>query len=68
MIKEMNINDMSCGHCEKSVKEALYDLEGVKKVDVDLETKKVVVEGDNLENQKIIDAIDEIGFEVSNLK
>jgi len=55
---------MSCGHCEKSVKNALGELEGVKNVNVDLGTKKVEVEGENLVDSTIKDAIEEAGYDV----
>lgn len=40
----MNVMGMSCSHCENAVKKAVLSLEGVVKVDVDIPTKKVVIE------------------------
>jgi copper chaperone len=56
---------MSCGHCEMSIKKAIEAIEGVRKVEVNLRNKNVVVEYDerkaNLE--KIKAAVKEVGYE-----
>jgi copper chaperone len=39
----LEVNGMTCEHCEKSVKNALGELEGVHGVDVDLDSGKVDV-------------------------
>lgn len=68
MEKTILIEGMSCGHCVKAVEGALKELDGVKSVVVDLEGKKAVVEGDNLDDNKIKEAIDEAGYEVTQIK
>lgn len=35
--------DISCGHCVATVKEAVGNLDGVRQVDADAETKRVAV-------------------------
>ncbi|HHX69129.1 MAG: heavy metal-associated domain-containing protein [Miniphocaeibacter sp.] len=67
-MKKLIVRGMTCSHCEKSVKEALGSLEGVKSVDVDLNTKVVVVEGDNLEDAVLKDAVEDIGFDVDSIE
>jgi copper chaperone len=42
----LTVPDISCGHCEMTVKEALGPVPGVRAVDVDIATKKVTVEYD----------------------
>lgn len=64
MKKTLLVEGMSCGHCEKAVKGALGELEGVSKVEVNLETKKVEVEGENLVDSEIKEAIEEAGYDV----
>jgi copper chaperone len=56
---------MTCGHCEAAVTTEVGALDGVTSVAVDLETKLVTVEGENLDGDQIIAAIDEAGFEVA---
>ena len=68
MEKTILIEGMSCGHCVKAVEEALKELDGVKSVVVDLEGKKAVVEGENLDDNKIKEAIDEAGYDIIEIK
>ncbi|MFT8889282.1 MAG: copper ion binding protein [Ethanoligenens sp.] len=62
--EDITVNGMSCKHCVKAVSEAVKDLDGVKKVKVDLEDKRATVEYDdqkvNLETIKA--AITEAGY------
>ncbi|MDL2310591.1 cation transporter [Peptostreptococcaceae bacterium OttesenSCG-928-C18] len=67
MVKELEVKGMTCSHCEMSVKNALKELENVKNVDVDLNSKMVTVEGDNLEDKALVDAVEGIGFDVSKV-
>jgi copper chaperone len=64
MKKILLVEGMSCGHCEKAVKNALGELDGVKNVSVDLGNKKVEVEGNNLVDSKIKEAIEDAGYDV----
>lgn len=64
MKKTLLVEGMSCEHCEKAVKGALGELDGVKNVLVNLETKEVQVEGDNLEDSILKDAIEDAGYDV----
>ncbi len=54
---------MTCGHCEAAVKGEIGKIAGIGTVDVDLDTKVVVVEGVNLDRDAIFAAVDEAGFE-----
>lgn len=62
MKKEFEVLDMVCNHCVESVTKACKSVNGVTDVNVSLEDKKTVVEGDFNEDD-IIKSIDEIGFE-----
>ncbi|WIV12284.1 copper ion binding protein [Proteiniborus sp. MB09-C3] len=64
MKKTLTVEGMNCQHCVKAVKNALSQLEGVKSVEVDLAAKKVEVEGDNLQDAAIKEAIEDAGYEV----
>ena len=64
MKKEFEVLDMVCNHCVESVTNACKPVDGVTDVNVSLEDKKAVVEGDFNEDD-IIKAIDEIGFEAT---
>ncbi|MEY4231681.1 MAG: hypothetical protein RLZZ362_2530 [Actinomycetota bacterium] len=59
----ITVPGMTCGHCEAAVKGEIGKLAGVTSVDVNLDTKAVVVEGEQLELDAIVAAVDEAGFE-----
>lgn len=54
-----------CGHCQASVSEELSSVDGVESVDVDLETKLVVVHGQGLDDARLRAAIEEAGYEAA---
>jgi copper chaperone len=54
---------MSCEHCKHAVSSELSAVDGVTAVDVDLETKWVVVRGEELDDAKLRAAIEEAGYE-----
>ena len=61
----IKVEGMSCMHCQLRVKKAVEEVEGVRKADVDLQTKQVVIDYEegkaNLEKVKA--AIREAGYE-----
>ena len=59
------VKGMSCMGCIKSVKGVLEGIDGVKRVDVDLDSGKTIVEYDTqIEVNVFKEAIDDAGFEV----
>ena len=56
---------LHCGHCKASVTEELSALEGGEAVDVDLDTKLVVVTGSGLDDAALRAAIEEAGYEAA---
>lgn len=56
---------MSCGHCKEAVSEELLAVKGVDSVDVDLETKLVVVHGNALDGASLRAAIQEAGYQAA---
>lgn len=56
---------MSCAHCEHAVSTELSAVAGVRSVAVDLETKRVVVRGADLDDAALRAAIDDAGYEAS---
>jgi copper chaperone len=59
-----SVPGMSCGHCKQAVSEELLAVEGVDSVDVDLETKLVVVHGNALSGARLRAAI-QAGYEAA---
>ena len=58
-----SVPSMHCGHCVAAVEQELSGVAGVESVEVDLETKLVVVRGDGLEDEALRAAIDEAGYD-----
>jgi copper chaperone len=54
---------MTCGHCVSAVRGEIERLTGIDRVDVDLETKAVVVTGTALDQAAVSAAVDEAGYE-----
>ncbi|MFC7064036.1 copper chaperone CopZ [Halobacillus seohaensis] len=61
----LEVNGMTCGHCEKSVKDSLNTLEGVHGVEVDLASGKVDVTYDEayVSKDMMKEAIEAQGYE-----
>lgn len=64
--KILNVEGMSCSHCENAVKKSVGALNGVSSVAVDLKGKKVTVEYDSgtVDLKTIKDTIEDQGYEV----
>jgi len=58
-----SVPGMHCAHCERAVREELAAVEGVDGVEVNLDTKRVVVHGAGLDDQRLRTAIAEAGYE-----
>ncbi|MBT2699277.1 copper chaperone CopZ [Neobacillus sp. C211] len=62
----LQVTGMTCGHCEKAVKTALLNLEGVTEVNVSLKDGKVMV-GHDLSKAsvgKLKEAVEDQGYDV----
>ena len=62
-ISILNVEGMSCSHCENSVRKSVGMLNGVDNVEVDLKGKRVTVEydGEKVSLQTIKDTIEDQG-------
>ena len=58
---ELTIDAMTCGHCEKIVKQTVQKLDPQARVDVDLSTKKVRIDSVR-DAQSIREALAEEGY------
>lgn len=61
---EMTIGGMSCGHCVKSVSEALSALEGVQVEEVEIGSAKLGVDLQFTPQERLKTTVDDLGFEV----
>ena len=60
-----SVPGMHCAHCERAVKDELVVVSGVDDVEVDLDTKLVVVHGERLDDEALRAAIVEAGYEAA---
>jgi len=56
---------MSCGHCKAAVTEEVEQVVGVDAVEVDLDSKRVVVRGEDISDDAVRAAIREAGYEAA---
>lgn len=54
---------MSCSHCVASISNAVGGVAGVRDVNIDLDAKRVEVEGDGLDPAPVAQAIRDAGYE-----
>jgi copper chaperone len=54
---------MTCDHCKAAVSDEVLKVAGVDAVDVDLDTKLVRITGDGVEQDAVVAAIDEAGYD-----
>ena len=59
------VRAMNCAHCEAAISAELQSVPSVTRVDTDLETKLVVVEGDGLDDASLRAAIVDAGYEAA---
>ena len=62
------VEGMMCAHCAGRVQSALQEVEGVKKVQVNLAAKEVAVEGDNLSQSALRAAVEKAGYRVTSVR
>ena len=61
--KTFSIPNISCGHCVMSIKNGLSELEGVKSVEGNPETKSIDVEWNApITEEKLIETLKEINY------
>lgn len=61
--KVINVNGMSCNHCKNNVEKNLLAMENINTAEVNLEQKKVLIKGENINLEVIKDTINGLGFE-----
>ena len=61
--KKFRINGMMCNHCKANVEKALSGIEGISSVHVELSEGVAYIEGENIDNNKIISTINGLGYE-----
>ena len=61
---EYRVNGMSCAHCEAAVQSEVGQIPGVDSVHVSAQTGRLVVTSSApIDQQQVLDAVDEAGYE-----
>jgi len=60
----LSVIGMTCNHCKASVESALSEVEGVQDATVSLEQNQVKVKHEDVPRERLVDAIEEIGYDV----
>ncbi len=61
--KVYRVDGMTCAHCVNAVSEEIAKIEGIDTFDVNLDTKLVTVAGPDVNDEEVVLAIDEAGYE-----
>ena len=65
---EYQVTGMTCGHCEKSVREEAGEIAGVTDIQVSAQTGKLVVTADGeVDDAKVIAAVEEAGYQAARV-
>jgi len=56
------VQDMTCGHCARTITQAVQALDPAAKVQIDLATHRVAIEAAQADTAALGDAIREAGF------
>lgn len=68
MKKQINIEGMGCNNCKMHVESSLRSVPGVTRVLVSLKENNAVVEtSSNVAEKRLIEAIEQVGYEVSGI-
>ncbi len=62
---KLNVEGMTCEHCESSVKNTLLACSSVSEVSIDLKAGTASVSGDDLKPDELIEAVEKAGFSAS---
>lgn len=63
--KTYTVEGMSCGHCERSVREEVEQLAGVSSVEADRNTGRLMVCGEGIDDAAIREAVEAAGYTVA---
>ncbi len=59
---KLSVKGMTCSHCKMTVENSINSVEGVEDSSADYETGEVTVHGDNIDLDKIRDAVESAGY------
>ncbi len=63
--KIFTVSGMTCGHCVQAVTEEVTKVPGVTEVEIDLDSGRLTVRGDAIDEAEVAAAVDEAGYALS---
>lgn len=60
------VEGMTCAHCRQSVAEEVSEVSGVLAVEVELETGRVTVTGESVDDAAVRTAVEDAGYRVAS--
>ena len=61
--REFNVEGMTCGHCEMSIREEVGEIPGVQDIQVSAQTGKLNVTSEGeIDDAKVLAAVEEAGY------
>ncbi|XP_042499673.1 heavy metal-associated isoprenylated plant protein 31-like [Macadamia integrifolia] len=61
MKEKFGVPNLDCEGCAAKIKKALFKLEGVEEVEIEMETQKITVRGYGVEEKKVLKALKRAG-------
>ncbi len=62
------VEGMSCEHCRAAVREEVRELAGIESVEVNLESGRLEVKGQDLSDELVAAAVEEAGYRLAPLR
>jgi copper chaperone CopZ len=60
--QEIFVENIKCGGCMTSIKQALEKIKGIAKVEIDKEEEKISLTGDHYKLSEVIDSLNFMGY------
>lgn len=64
--RTFTVDGMTCEHCRAAVVEEVVAVAGITEVDLDLESGRLVVRGDRVDDEAVAAAVAEAGYSVGS--
>ena len=61
--KTVKVSGMTCNHCKANVENNLSAIEGIKNIEIDLESGKVKMTGEDIDLGAVKNKVESIGYQ-----
>jgi len=60
--EDFQVQNVKCGGCAANIQNGLAELNGIDKIDVDIESGHVTVSGEGLDRQQLVEKLTGLGY------